>query len=73
MNARRRLAYPEVKHPSASSIRSGTGPGSEHMRGGKKKKRKEEKRGWREKNNNKKKGKRLVSPAAEAPDRKSVV
>jgi hypothetical protein len=37
------------------------------MRGGKKKKRKEEKRGWREKNNNKKKGKRLVSPAAEAP------
>lgn len=44
MNARRRLAYPEVKHPSASSIRSGTGPGSEHMRGGKKKKKKEKRK-----------------------------
>lgn len=30
MNAQRRLAYPEVKHPSASSIRIGAGPGSEH-------------------------------------------
>lgn len=31
MNAQRRLAYPEVKHPTASSIRIGAGPGSEHM------------------------------------------
>ncbi|XP_063088225.1 collagen alpha-1(I) chain-like [Cavia porcellus] len=37
MNAQRRLAYPEVKHPSASSIRIGAGPGSEHT--GKKNKR----------------------------------
>ncbi|XP_007455317.1 PREDICTED: atherin-like [Lipotes vexillifer] len=29
MNAQRRLAYPEVKHPSASGIRIGAGPGSE--------------------------------------------
>lgn len=31
MNAQRRLAYPEVKHPTASGIRIGAGPGSEHM------------------------------------------
>nr|XP_051700040.1 basic proline-rich protein-like [Oryctolagus cuniculus] len=31
MNAQRRLAYPEVKHPSASGIRIGAGPGSERM------------------------------------------
>lgn len=36
MNAQRRLlAYPEVKHPSASGIRIGAGPGSERL--GKKK------------------------------------
>lgn len=29
MNAQQRLAYPEVKHPSASGIRIGAGPGSE--------------------------------------------
>lgn len=32
MNAQRRLlAYPEVKHPSASGIRIGAGPGSERL------------------------------------------
>lgn len=38
MNAQRRLAYPEVKHPFASGIRIGAGPGSERL--GKKLKRK---------------------------------
>lgn len=37
MNAQRGLAYPEVKHPSASGIRIGTGPGSEHKEKNKKK------------------------------------